>query len=113
MSDRTTNENLRPSNRSPLGYNIPHYNPIKNHLVEEIKNLCSTHNENWGSIIHNDNTVKLNQEFIFNNKKRFFSAWNRVKTLKGSSANIETLTITIGSYPHLEVYLNSNPMEEE
>ena len=71
------------------------------------------HTTNWGTMIHNDNTVKLNQKFTFTTRKVFLSAWSIVKSLKGSSANIEDLTITIGSYADLSIYLDSNPSEEE
>ena len=114
------NERYNPSRKTirenpfnPYTYMMPKYNPLKNNILEDTKNLCSTYNESWGAIIHNDNTVKLTQKFIFQDKKIFFSAWNRIKTFKGSSANIEELTITVGSYADLSVYLEANPIDEE
>ncbi len=114
------NERYNPSRKTirenpfnPYIYMMPKYNPLKDNILEDTKNLCSTYNESWGAIIHNDNTVKLTQKFIFQDKKIFFSAWNRVKTFKGSSANIEELTITVGSYADLSVYLEANPIDEE
>ena len=104
---------IRENPFNPYTYMMPKYNPLKDNILEDTKNLCSTYNESWGAIIHNDNTVKLTQKFIFQDKKIFFSAWNRVKTFKGSSANIEELTITVGSYADLSVYLEANPIDEE
>ncbi|MBT4113812.1 MAG: hypothetical protein HOE36_07505 [Flavobacteriaceae bacterium] len=113
MSDGRPNPNNPWRTPSPYGYNMPKYNPLKDIKIKEITNLCITHNTTWGTMIHNDNTVKVNQKFTFTNRAIFLSAWNIVKSLKGSSANIEDLTITIGNYADLSVYLDSNPLSEE
>lgn len=113
MSDRIPDPNNPWRSPSPYGYNMPKYNPLNDSKIKEIKNLCNTQTTNWGSIIHNDNTVKVNQKFTFTKRAIFLSAWDIVKSLKGSSANIEDLTITIGSYADLSIYLDANPNLEE
>ena len=65
---------IRDNPINPYTYIMPKYNPLKNNILEDTKNLCS---------------------------------------FKGSSANIEELTITVGSYADLSVYLEANPIDEE
>ena len=81
--------------------------------VDFAKSISSNYVEIWGSMIHSDNTIHLTRKISFNNMDNLLMAWEKVRVLKGSSANLKEQVITIKKFYPLSVYLNAQDIKQE
>ncbi|MHA2039054.1 MAG: hypothetical protein ACW972_12580 [Promethearchaeota archaeon] len=81
--------------------------------VDFAKSISSNYVEDWSSIIHGDNTINLTRKIFFDNMDNFLMAWDKVRVLKGSSANLKDQVITIKKFYPLSVYLNAQNIKQE
>jgi len=81
--------------------------------VDFAKSISSNYVEDWSSIIHGDNTINLTRKIFFDNMDNFLMAWDKVRVLKGSSANLKDKIITVNAFYPLSVYLKAQELKQE
>ena len=86
---------------------INHGKNYSDQQVDFAKSIASNYIEIWGSMIHSDNTINLTRKISFNNVDNLLMAWDKVRVLKGSSANLKDKIITVNAFYPLSVYLNA------
>ncbi len=92
---------------------INHGKNYSDQQVDFAKSIASNYIEIWGSMIHSDNTINLTRKISFNNLDNLLMAWDKVRVLKGSSANLKDKIITVNAFYPLSVYLKAQEIKQE